>query len=78
MVAKGVWGTGVITAVTVYLVLVLVVPPGFDLNDCHDFSWRTREKTCCRGVNLSYVLATVCKRHRHQVGRGQGSNSHSR
>ena len=44
MVAKRVWVTGV-TAVTVYLASVLVVPPQFDLNDCNHFSWCVREKT---------------------------------
>ena len=46
-----------------------VSTPAFDLNDCDDFSWSAREKTCRRGGSLSYVLDTVCERHRHQVGR---------
>ena len=41
--------------------------PAFDPNDCDDFSWCAREKTFRRGGSFSYVLATVCKRHRHQV-----------
>ena len=49
-----------------------------DLNDCDDFSRCVHERICRRGDSLSYVLATVCKRHLHQVGRVQGSNSRSR
>ena len=47
MIVRRVLVTGV-TTVTVYLVLVLVEPP-FDLNDCDYFSWCEREKTYHRG-----------------------------
>ena len=50
-----------------------------DLNVCDDFSCGcVREKTCRSGGSWSYVIVTLCERHRHQVGRVHGSNSRSR
>ena len=49
-----------------------------DLNDGDEFSYGcAREMICRRGGSYSCVLATVCKGHRHQVGRVQGSSSRS-
>ena len=47
-----------------------------ELNDCDDFYLGASES--CRGGSWSYVLAISCMRHRCQVVRVQGSNSHSR
>ena len=47
-----------------------------ELNECDDFYLGASES--CRGGSWSYVLAISCMRHRCQVVRVQGSNSHSR
>ena len=77
MVVRGVMVTGV-TAVTVYLVLVLVEPPRLTLTIATIFRGVRARRRTVAAVASHRVLATVYKHHCHQVGRVQGSNSHSR